>query len=62
MCFKKRVGIWNLLQAESGYEAAAMAVLTRYEGWLKEEVSILVSKTRTDSRDRNIHGYLDLYV
>ncbi|KAL1963787.1 hypothetical protein VTN77DRAFT_7853 [Rasamsonia byssochlamydoides] len=34
----KKLGTWNLLQAESGFEAGAMAVLTRNEGWSKEEL------------------------
>lgn len=42
----KTVGTWNLLQAESGFGAGAMAVLTKYERWAPEEVEILVAKTK----------------
>lgn len=59
---KKYLGIWNLLQSETGYEATAMAVLTREEKWSKEEVSALVAKAKNDTKNRNIHGLLDLYV
>ncbi|KAL1966607.1 hypothetical protein VTN77DRAFT_4018 [Rasamsonia byssochlamydoides] len=59
----KKVGTWNLLQFESGgFEAGAMAVLTRYSGWSKEEVQILAAKTRTDARNRQIHALFDFYV
>lgn len=59
---KKTLGAWNLLQSETGYEATAMAVLTRHEGWSKEEVSILVAKAKNDSQNRDIHGLLNLWV
>ncbi|KAJ9197710.1 hypothetical protein DTO164E3_5564 [Paecilomyces variotii] len=58
----KYLGIWNLLQSETGYEATAMAVLTREEKWSKEEVSALVAKAKNDTKNRNIHGLLDFYV
>ncbi|KAJ9273733.1 hypothetical protein DTO212C5_12 [Paecilomyces variotii] len=58
----KTLGLWNMLQADTGFEAAAMAVLTRYEGWSKEEVKILASKTRSDARNPDIHGLFDFYV
>lgn len=56
------MGTWNLLQLDTGFEAAAMAVLTRFEGWTKDEVSILVSKTKSDIRNHKIHAMLDWYV
>lgn len=58
----KHLGTWNLLQAETGFEAVAMAALTRYEQWLPEEVSILVAKTRSDAKNRDIHAMFDFYV
>ncbi|KAL1847749.1 hypothetical protein Plec18170_008410 [Paecilomyces lecythidis] len=57
---KRLVSAWNLLQSETGYEATAMALLTRQEGWLKDEVSVLVAKAKEDSKNRKIHGLLDL--
>jgi hypothetical protein len=57
---QKQVGLFNLIQAESGFEAAAMAVLTRYEGWSKEEATILVANAKRDARDRSIHSLFHL--
>jgi hypothetical protein len=57
---QKQVGLFNLIQAESGFEAAAMAVLTRYEGWSKEEAAVLVANARRDARDRSIHSLFHL--
>jgi len=48
------------MQAETGFEASAMAVLTRFENWSQTEVSILVAKIKNDVRNRNIHGLFDL--
>lgn len=43
-------------QAESnGFEGAAMAVLTRFKQWKKEEVLVLSSQARADGRRRDIH-------
>ncbi|KAL1963448.1 hypothetical protein VTN77DRAFT_8349 [Rasamsonia byssochlamydoides] len=58
----KKLGLWNLLQAETGFEAAAMAVLTRYEGWSKDEVTVLVAQTRSDARNPKIHAFFDFYA
>ncbi|KAL1966263.1 hypothetical protein VTN77DRAFT_4616 [Rasamsonia byssochlamydoides] len=60
--YYKTLGTWNMLQADTGFEAAAMAVLTRYEGWSKEEVSVLVAKTKSDARNPTIHALFDFYV
>lgn len=37
-----------------------MAVLTRFEGWSKEEVNVLVSGARKDARDPKVHTLADL--
>ncbi|KAL1963447.1 hypothetical protein VTN77DRAFT_8348 [Rasamsonia byssochlamydoides] len=58
----KKIGMWNLLQGETGFEAGAMAVLTRYAGWTKDEVTVLVAKTRNDARNPAIHGLFDFYI
>ncbi|KAE8133574.1 S-adenosyl-L-methionine-dependent methyltransferase [Aspergillus pseudotamarii] len=60
--YYKTIGVWNLLQAETGFEAGAMAVLTRFEGWSKEEVNVLVSGARKDVRDPKVHTVADFYV
>jgi hypothetical protein len=59
---QKEIGAWCLLQAEKGYEALAMAVLTRFQGWSKEEVADLIEKTMVETRDLNIHPLHNLYV
>ncbi|KAL1974938.1 hypothetical protein VTN31DRAFT_5142 [Thermomyces dupontii] len=57
----KKVGAWNQTQAEAnGFEAAALAPLTRFKQWRKEEVIFLASKARADGRNRNIHMMFDL--
>ncbi|KAL2014012.1 hypothetical protein VTN00DRAFT_1537 [Thermoascus crustaceus] len=58
----KILGTWNLMEAETGFQAAAMAVLTRYEGWTEDEVNILVAKTKNDARNRDIHAFFYFYV
>ncbi|KAL2010935.1 hypothetical protein VTN00DRAFT_3653 [Thermoascus crustaceus] len=58
----KRLGAWNYLSGESGFEATALAVLTRHEKWTKDEVSILVAKTKNDAINPNIHAVFDYYV
>ncbi|KAB8202628.1 S-adenosyl-L-methionine-dependent methyltransferase [Aspergillus parasiticus] len=60
--YYKTIGVWNLLQAETGFEAGAMAVLTRFEGWSKEEVSVLVSGAKKDVRDPKVHILAGFYV
>ncbi|KAB8226133.1 S-adenosyl-L-methionine-dependent methyltransferase [Aspergillus novoparasiticus] len=60
--YYKTVGVWNLLQVEIGFEAGAMAVLTRFEGWSKEEVNVLVSGARKEVRDPKVHTLADFYV
>lgn len=49
-----------MLQGEEGYEAGAMAILTRYKGWSEDEVRVLVDKTRKDAKDRDIHTQFHL--
>ncbi|KAE8152654.1 S-adenosyl-L-methionine-dependent methyltransferase [Aspergillus avenaceus] len=60
--YYKTIGVWNLLQAETGFEAGAMAVLTRFEGWSKDEVSVLVAQANKDIRNPKVHGLADFYV
>ncbi|KAL1971540.1 hypothetical protein VTN31DRAFT_2161 [Thermomyces dupontii] len=57
----KKVGAWNQAQAEThGYEAAALAPLTRLKNWTKEEVILLANQARAHGRKRNIHMMFDL--
>ncbi|KAL1971475.1 hypothetical protein VTN31DRAFT_2096 [Thermomyces dupontii] len=59
----KKVGAWNQAQAEAnGFEGFAMAALTRYKNWSKEEVMILASQARADGRNRNIHMMFNFFV
>ncbi|KAJ9352223.1 hypothetical protein DTO027B9_5924 [Paecilomyces variotii] len=58
----KTLGAWNLVQAETGFEASAIAALTRHAGWAKEEVNVLVAKTLADARNPDIHGMFDFFV
>ncbi|EEP78360.1 predicted protein [Uncinocarpus reesii 1704] len=61
--YYKKIGTWTILQYESGgFEAGAMAVLTRHAGWTEQEVKILASQARSDMRNRRIHGMFDCYV
>lgn len=48
------------MQVESGFEAAAMALLTRFHGWSTDEVKILAARTLKDARDRSIHAVFHL--
>ncbi|KAN0074327.1 S-adenosyl-L-methionine-dependent methyltransferase [Elaphomyces granulatus] len=56
----KTIGSWNLFQAETGFEAAAMAILSRNEGWPKGDILDLVDETRIDARSSSIHPFFYL--
>lgn len=58
----KSIGAWNALQAQSGFEAAAIAVMTRFESWGSAQVKDLVQRTLNDVRNRSIHAIFDFYV
>ncbi|PGG99485.1 hypothetical protein GX51_06305 [Blastomyces parvus] len=58
----KRMGAYNLMQFDEAIEGGAMAVMTRYEGWAPQEVQILTSKARSDSRKPELHVLFDMYV
>ncbi|KAL1993674.1 hypothetical protein VTN49DRAFT_2343 [Thermomyces lanuginosus] len=58
-----KLGAWNQAQAEAnGFEAGALAVLTRYKNWSKEEVTVLASQARADGQRRDIHMVHDFYI
>ncbi|KAL1995113.1 hypothetical protein VTN49DRAFT_1300 [Thermomyces lanuginosus] len=59
----KKLGAWNQAQGEAnGFESAALAVLTRYKQWTHDEVVVLASKARADSKRRDIHMLFNFYV
>ncbi|KAL1994793.1 hypothetical protein VTN49DRAFT_980 [Thermomyces lanuginosus] len=59
----KKLGAWNQAQGEaSGFESVALAILTRYKKWTKEEVLVLAAKARADGRKSEIHPMFDFYV
>ncbi|KAK2795948.1 hypothetical protein FQN51_009606 [Onygenales sp. PD_10] len=58
----KRVGTINLMQIEETLEGSALAALTRVENWKKEEVDIIVAKTKQDARNPRIHAQYHFYV
>lgn len=57
---EKTLGIWAQRNMLDGLEAAAMALLTRYMGWSKEQVLELVGKVREEILDMDFHQYVDL--
>ncbi|KKA25952.1 UMTA methyltransferase family protein [Rasamsonia emersonii CBS 393.64] len=59
---QKKVGTWCMLQAEQGFEAGGLAVLTRFENWSKEDVVDLAKKAVADAHNRNIHPLFNFYV
>ncbi|EER26301.1 methyltransferase, putative [Coccidioides posadasii C735 delta SOWgp] len=58
----KTLGVWNMLQAQTGFEASALAVLTRYENWSTAEIKTLVDQALKDVKNPKIHFLFDLYV
>ncbi|KAL1992940.1 hypothetical protein VTN49DRAFT_3697 [Thermomyces lanuginosus] len=59
----RKLGAWNQAQAEvNGYEAGALAVLTRYKQWTTEEVMVLANEARLDGRKHDIHMIFNFYV
>ncbi|KKA18661.1 hypothetical protein T310_7381 [Rasamsonia emersonii CBS 393.64] len=59
---QKNIGTWMLLNLESAYRAAAMAVLTRFESWKPEEVEVLAAGALRDIKNPKIHALADFYV
>ncbi|KAL1995095.1 hypothetical protein VTN49DRAFT_1282 [Thermomyces lanuginosus] len=59
----KKLGAWNQAQGEAaGFEAGALAVLTRFKNWAPEEVTVLATKAQADGRNREIHALFNFYV
>ena len=59
---QREIGIWNQVQAEAGFEARALAALTRYKSWSKYEVMLLARDTRADGQRGDIHMMFNLGV
>lgn len=58
---QKKLGAWAQTGAEANsFEGIALALLTRYKQWTKEEVIPLASKARADSRKRDVHALFNL--
>lgn len=57
---QKKLGAWFQAQIEAGFEAGALAALTRFKDWSKEEVMILASQARADGRNPKIHAMYNL--
>ncbi|KAL1995164.1 hypothetical protein VTN49DRAFT_1351 [Thermomyces lanuginosus] len=58
----KNLGAWMQAQAEAGLEGGALAALTRFKEWTKEDVLFLASEARADGRKRSIHTMFNFYV
>ncbi|KAK8177042.1 SAM dependent methyltransferase [Phyllosticta citrichinensis] len=55
-------GVWNRLQWEAGLEGWSLLLLTRWLGWSKGEVGVLMRRVRAALRDRRVHAYQDVAV
>lgn len=56
----KELGTWVWECHDKGAEGLFMALLTRFQGWTKEEVMVLCAEIRTALRNRNVHGYIPM--
>ncbi|KAL1993061.1 hypothetical protein VTN49DRAFT_3818 [Thermomyces lanuginosus] len=56
----KKIGTWAQAGAEAGFESVALAALTRYKNWTKEEVIRLASEARADGRKCDLHVLFNL--
>lgn len=53
----KQLGAYNRLGWEEGIDGWAMFLFTKYLGWQREEVQILIANIKRELRDPNIHAY-----
>lgn len=58
----KKIGQFSCANTLQGVEAFAMAPLTRYLGWSKDEVQILAAGAKTDIKNAGIHAYWNMWV
>lgn len=59
---RKEIGVYMRQQLVEGGESISLAVLTRFLGWSKEEVDLLLAGFRRDLRVGRYHGYSNLHV
>jgi hypothetical protein len=57
---KKELGIWHYVTASEALEPVGLAVLTRFESWKPEEVTVFAAQARNDAKNRDIHSFFDL--
>ncbi|KAF5020304.1 hypothetical protein F66182_7680 [Fusarium sp. NRRL 66182] len=53
----KMIGQWNNVNTGYALEGAALAPLTRVQGWTREEVGVFVAGARAELNDTAIHAY-----
>ena len=56
----KTLGIWARQDYEDGLSGASLALLTRIEGWTREEVEFKLVDVRKEIRDPGVHQYIQL--
>ena len=57
---EKTLGVWAQRNMLAGVEAAAIGMLSRYEGWSREQVLELVEEAREEMVDMEFHQYVDM--
>ncbi|KKA16356.1 Methyltransferase [Rasamsonia emersonii CBS 393.64] len=60
--YYKEIGAWLRVIVSEAFEGGAMAVLTRYENWKPEEVTVLAAGAKNDLKNRDIHAIMDFWV
>lgn len=58
----KEIGVYMRQQLIEGGESITMAVMTRFLGWSKQEVDLLLAAFRKDLRTARYHGYNSVHT
>lgn len=58
----KKIGLFSQENTSQALEAFALAPLTRFLGWSKEEVQVLCAGARTDIMNTKLHAYWNMWV
>lgn len=58
----KEIGMYMRQQLVEGGESITLAVMTRFLGWSKEEVDLLLVGLRRDLRAGKYHAYTNLHI
>lgn len=58
----KKIGLFSCENTSQALEAFAMAPLTRFLGWSKEEVQVLTAGARADLKNPRLHAYWTMWV